>query len=181
MSLGIRRHRKRKLKSEINVVPYIDVMLVLLIIFMAVPANVTPNVVNLPSAEKSSLPPDTYIQITVKPDATLSIGVSGGSLALGAGVALDGVLGPFTVTAEGLGLELSLVDAPDGDGALGPFDAVLGFMPPSRIGLALESEVVSGGGVIDLDAVEQMHARAFELIAANALRHLVAGLGEITI
>ena len=29
-----RRHRKRKLKSEINVVPYIDVMLVLLIIFM---------------------------------------------------------------------------------------------------------------------------------------------------
>lgn len=30
----VRRHRKRKLKSEINVVPYIDVMLVLLIIFM---------------------------------------------------------------------------------------------------------------------------------------------------
>ena len=29
-----RRHRKRKLKAEINVVPYIDVMLVLLIIFM---------------------------------------------------------------------------------------------------------------------------------------------------
>ncbi len=29
-----RRHKKRKLKSEINVVPYIDVMLVLLIIFM---------------------------------------------------------------------------------------------------------------------------------------------------
>ena len=29
-----RRHRKRKLKSEIHVVPYIDVMLVLLIIFM---------------------------------------------------------------------------------------------------------------------------------------------------
>ncbi len=29
-----RRHRKRKLKADINVVPYIDVMLVLLIIFM---------------------------------------------------------------------------------------------------------------------------------------------------
>ena len=29
-----RRHKKRKLKAEINVVPYIDVMLVLLIIFM---------------------------------------------------------------------------------------------------------------------------------------------------
>ena len=31
---SFRRHRKRKLKAEINVVPYIDVMLVLLIIFM---------------------------------------------------------------------------------------------------------------------------------------------------
>ncbi|MET1161667.1 MAG: biopolymer transporter ExbD, partial [Pseudoxanthomonas sp.] len=35
MTAAITRHRKRrKLKSEINVVPYIDVMLVLLIIFM---------------------------------------------------------------------------------------------------------------------------------------------------
>ena len=35
MSAAIARHRKRKkLKADINVVPYIDVMLVLLIIFM---------------------------------------------------------------------------------------------------------------------------------------------------
>ena len=34
MSMSTRRHKKRKLKAEINVVPYIDVMLVLLIIFM---------------------------------------------------------------------------------------------------------------------------------------------------
>ena len=34
MSMSLRRHKKRKLKAEINVVPYIDVMLVLLIIFM---------------------------------------------------------------------------------------------------------------------------------------------------
>jgi biopolymer transport protein TolR len=34
MSVFARRQRRRKLKSEINVVPYIDVMLVLLIIFM---------------------------------------------------------------------------------------------------------------------------------------------------
>jgi biopolymer transport protein TolR len=33
-AMSMRRHRKRKLKSEINVVPYIDVMLVLLVIFM---------------------------------------------------------------------------------------------------------------------------------------------------
>jgi biopolymer transport protein TolR len=74
---SMRGGRGRKFKSEINVVPYIDVMLVLLIIFMAVPQSNTPNVINLPNAEKSALPPDDYIQIQLKPDASLSIGVAG--------------------------------------------------------------------------------------------------------
>lgn len=76
-SSSMRGGRRRKFKSEINVVPYIDVMLVLLIIFMAVPANEAPSVVNLPRAEKSALPPDTYIQIEIKPENRLSIGVQG--------------------------------------------------------------------------------------------------------
>ena len=76
-SSSMRGGRRRKFKSEINVVPYIDVMLVLLIIFMAVPANEAPSVVNLPSAEKSALPPDTYIRVAVQPDKKLSIGVGG--------------------------------------------------------------------------------------------------------
>ena len=73
----MRGGRRRKFKAEINVVPYIDVMLVLLIIFMAVPANEAPSVVNLPRAEKSALPPDTYIQISIEPGNKLSIGVHG--------------------------------------------------------------------------------------------------------
>ncbi|GAA0406541.1 biopolymer transporter ExbD [Massilia aurea] len=76
-SSSMRGGRRRKLKSEINVVPYIDVMLVLLIIFMAVPANQAPSVVNLPRAEKSALPPDTYIQVSIEPENRLSIGVQG--------------------------------------------------------------------------------------------------------
>lgn len=76
-SSSMRGGRRRKFKSEINVVPYIDVMLVLLIIFMAVPANQAPSVVNLPRAEKSALPPDTYIQVSIEPDNRLSIGVQG--------------------------------------------------------------------------------------------------------
>ncbi len=50
-------HRKRhKLKSEINVVPYIDVMLVLLIIFMVATPMLKSNVdVNLPQANARSL------------------------------------------------------------------------------------------------------------------------------
>jgi biopolymer transport protein TolR len=76
-SSSMRGGRSRKFKSEINVVPYIDVMLVLLIIFMAVPQAESPSVINLPRAEKSALPPDTYIQVALKPDAELSIGIKG--------------------------------------------------------------------------------------------------------
>jgi biopolymer transport protein TolR len=76
-SSSLRGGRGRKFKSDINVVPYIDVMLVLLIIFMVVPPANSPSVINLPSAEKSALPPDDYIQIVLKPNATLSIGVNG--------------------------------------------------------------------------------------------------------
>ena len=74
---SMRGGRSRKFKSEINVVPYIDVMLVLLIIFMAVPQSNTPNVINLPNAEKSALPPDDFIQVQIKPDASLSLNLAG--------------------------------------------------------------------------------------------------------
>jgi biopolymer transport protein TolR len=50
------RHKRFKLKSEINVVPYIDVMLVLLIIFMVTAPMLNSNVdVNLPQANAKSL------------------------------------------------------------------------------------------------------------------------------
>lgn len=71
------RANRRKLKSEINVVPYIDVMLVLLIIFMAVPPTQNPSEIKLPSAERSTQPPDDYIQIAVKDNAKLQIGITG--------------------------------------------------------------------------------------------------------
>lgn len=76
-SSGMRGGRGRKFKSEINVVPYIDVMLVLLIIFMVMPSSNNPSVVNLPSAEKTNQPPSDYIQLVVKPQGALTIGVIG--------------------------------------------------------------------------------------------------------
>jgi biopolymer transport protein TolR len=74
---GMRGGRGRKLKSEINVVPYIDVMLVLLIIFMVMPSTNNPSSVDLPSAEKSTKPPADYIQVVIKPNGALSIGIQG--------------------------------------------------------------------------------------------------------
>ena len=51
------RRRSRRLMGEINVVPYIDVMLVLLIIFMVTAPLLTQGVkVNLPQAGAESLP-----------------------------------------------------------------------------------------------------------------------------
>ena len=51
-----RRHRRKKLKAEINVLPYIDVMLVLLIIFMVTAPLLNVGVdVNLPQADARPL------------------------------------------------------------------------------------------------------------------------------
>lgn len=68
------RSNRRRAMSDINVVPYIDVMLVLLIIFMATAATVNPGLVNLPTvggAKTQALPPiflsvDANENITVK-------------------------------------------------------------------------------------------------------------------
>ncbi len=52
----MRRHRKRKIISEINVVPYIDVMLVLLIIFMITAPLIQQGVeIDLPQANANPM------------------------------------------------------------------------------------------------------------------------------
>lgn len=48
------KSRRRGLMAEINVVPYIDVMLVLVVILMVAAPFVNPSVVNLPSVNKAS-------------------------------------------------------------------------------------------------------------------------------
>ncbi len=74
---SLRGGRGRKFKSEINVVPYIDVMLVLLIIFMVTSPMTDPSVINLPSAGKSAQPPSEYIQVSLKPDASATVKIGG--------------------------------------------------------------------------------------------------------
>ena len=52
------RGRGRRTINEINMVPFIDVMLVLLIIFMVTAPLITPSVIDLPSVGKASRQPD---------------------------------------------------------------------------------------------------------------------------
>jgi len=63
--------RPRRLVNEINVVPYIDVMLVLLVIFMVTAPLVNPGVVELPSVGKSSLAPSAPVEIVIKADRSM--------------------------------------------------------------------------------------------------------------
>ncbi|MCX2566415.1 TonB system transport protein ExbD [Acetobacter suratthaniensis] len=62
--------------SEINVTPFIDVMLVLLVIFMVTAPLTTVNVpVDLPSSTQKPTPrPDTPVFLTVKADHSLALG-----------------------------------------------------------------------------------------------------------
>ena len=75
ISGSLRSGRKNKFKSEINVVPYIDVMLVLQVIYIVVEPMTNPGTVDFPSAEKTALPPTDYIHISLRPDVSAEIGI----------------------------------------------------------------------------------------------------------
>ena len=68
------RTRKRRLMNQINVVPYIDVTLVLLVIFMVTARMTNPGVVELPGAGQSlnqpKLPP---VVVTVKKNGSIEL------------------------------------------------------------------------------------------------------------
>jgi len=66
-------HRKRGPMHEINIVPYVDVMLVLLVIFMVTAPLVTPAVIDLPSVAKASPPRVVPLEVYVKADQALVV------------------------------------------------------------------------------------------------------------
>ena len=68
-----RRSSRRRLMADINVVPYIDVMLGLVVILMVAAPFVNPSLVNLPSVKKAEKAPDTIIEVIVHPTGAMSI------------------------------------------------------------------------------------------------------------
>jgi biopolymer transport protein TolR len=70
-------HSRRRGMSEINMVPFIDVMLVLLIIFMVTAPMITTGVVDLPSVGSSKARPQSVIELVVGLDERVKLKVDG--------------------------------------------------------------------------------------------------------
>ena len=68
-----RRVITKHLKSDINVVPYIDVMMVLLVIFMVTAPLTTPSVVDLPKVASQSANQHLAIEIVIKKGQPLQL------------------------------------------------------------------------------------------------------------
>jgi len=68
---------RRRSMNEINMVPFIDVMLVLLIIFMVTAPMLTPSSVNVPSVGKGTKVPKTRADVIVEKDGGIRFKVDG--------------------------------------------------------------------------------------------------------
>ncbi len=65
--------KRRGPMHEINVVPYVDVMLVLLVIFMVTAPLITPGVIDLPTVDKASQPRIVPLEVFVRADRGLVV------------------------------------------------------------------------------------------------------------
>ncbi|MCD2514515.1 ExbD/TolR family protein [Comamonas endophytica] len=73
-SVSSRGGRQRRTVNEINMVPFIDVMLVLLVIFMVTAPMLTPGAINVPSAGKASRPPtENLARILIDKDGSIRL------------------------------------------------------------------------------------------------------------
>lgn len=69
----IEPRKGRRLMNQMNVVPYIDVMLVLLVIFMITAPLINPGQIELPQIGKSLSPPVAPLEVAVKADGSLTL------------------------------------------------------------------------------------------------------------
>jgi len=67
------RGRGRRTINEINMVPFIDVMLVLLIIFMVTAPLITPSQIELPTVGQAARQPDRFVQVVIDKDEQLKV------------------------------------------------------------------------------------------------------------
>jgi len=77
-ALASRGGRRRRTMNEINMVPFIDVMLVLLIIFMVSAPLITTGVIDVPSVGHAKNQPEHVIHLTMGSDEKLKFQVDQG-------------------------------------------------------------------------------------------------------
>jgi biopolymer transport protein TolR len=73
MVATVSRGRGRRTINEINMVPFIDVMLVLLIIFMVTAPLISPSVIDLPTTGKANKQADKVIQVVISKTGKLEL------------------------------------------------------------------------------------------------------------
>lgn len=117
----------RRLQNDINVVPYIDVMLVLLVIFMVTAPMITPGLIDLPTVGTASEVPvePVEVQIDEKGEISMRVRSSGSTFQ--------------TIDAQNLLAEVQAVATQDtpvviaADGKV-PYESVLKVMDQLRNG-----------------------------------------------
>jgi uncharacterized protein DUF6603 len=91
-------------------------------------------------------------------------------------ITLDGGLnlGPLAASVTSVGLELEVRTAQSGN--LGPIDVAFAFKPPDGVGLAIDADVVVGGGFLLFDPVAEQYAGGIQLELAETLSLTAFGL-----
>ena len=80
--MSLRGGSRRRTINEINMVPFIDVMLVQLIIFMVTAPLITTSQVDVPSIGKAGAKPPKFMELVVGSDERLKLRVDGGEAPL---------------------------------------------------------------------------------------------------
>ena len=76
-SIAPRSGRGRRTMNEINMVPFIDVMLVLLIIFMVTAPLISPSIIDVPSVGKAATAPEQVINVEISKDEKVTVKSTG--------------------------------------------------------------------------------------------------------
>ena len=105
--------------------------------------------------------------ITLRELAVAFEASTGGGVQLSLAIGFDGELGPFAAAVDGLGIRFAIIEAADGDGAIGPLDVTVALLPPTLLAFALESDAVHGGGFVALDPAAGRYAGGLSLDFAS--------------
>ena len=102
---------------------------------------------------------------------------SRGGIPLEVSMDLQTRLGPVNISIERIGLK-AVLGFPEAGGNLGPLDLSLSFKPPKGVGLAIDAQVVVGGGFLSFDPDKEEYSGILQLEIADKIS--VKAIGVLT-